>query len=86
MKVHCVRVKVFPLVKCSSNVEFCVLQQDNCKCAAAGSKCRNLMLGEKEEGSERAFGALVGVRLSCLKFNRSSVLVLTWHPRCGSPQ
>lgn len=56
------------------------------KCAATGSKCRNLMLGEKEGGFERAFGALIGVRLSCLKFNRSRVLVLMCHLRCGSPQ
>lgn len=48
MKVHHVRGKVFPLVKCSSNAEFHGLQQNNYKCTYAGSKYRNLMLGEKE--------------------------------------
>lgn len=66
MKVYCVRVKDFPLVKGSSHSEFCVLQQSVCKCAAAGSEFRNL-LREKEKEFERGFGGLVGLRLSCLK-------------------
>lgn len=81
MTVHHIRVKFFPLLRHRSNAEFCGLQRDNCKCLH-----RNLMLGEKVVGFERALGALVGIRLSFLKFNRDSVFILTWHLNCGSPQ
>lgn len=65
-------------------LSFVACKGDNFKCAPAGTKYRNPMFGEKEVGFERAFAALVGVRLSFLKFNRNNVLILMWHLRYGS--
>ena len=66
-------------------LSFTACSKTMAKYTAVGSKCRNLMLGEKVQGGfERAFEAFVVVRL-CLKFNRDSVLRLMWNLRCGSP-
>lgn len=80
VKFYHFNVRAFPLDSCSWDTEVRILQWDNCKCTAAGSKLEICCLGKKG-ASKGHFGALVGFRLSCLKFNRNSVLIATCHLR-----
>lgn len=64
---HLSRVaQMLVFTSCSETIANMQLQNQNVKSDAWG----------KGGAFERAFGALVGVRLSCLKFNRNSVLIL----------
>lgn len=68
--------QMLAFTSCSETIAGMQLQNQNVKSDAWG----------KGRVFERAFWALVGVRLACVKFNRNSVLVLMWHLRCESPQ